>query len=206
MRRPLVKQRRPTPDSQKPDFQTVLAQSTGGDASFQDKESDSPASDGRVSSMMDELFASFGNDAASQEALVFLKENSKFGGSAEHDFEELFETLTNKATWTNAVDQLTQNGDVSQSEANDLIRQIDQALKPLMRRESQIAVEFSRRIKNDGEENAVAWYKAESAKLKAAATGAKSSSTFETNDISPALASEVVNSKSRRLRGPPRRR
>jgi hypothetical protein len=111
--------------------------------------------------------------------------------------------IPDRAVWMDAVEALQASGNISEGEVNDLIRQINHALQPLQRRESQLAIEFSRRMHSDGEERALAWFREESAK------GIRESNTEASPPPPPqkssnALRSDVVNSKSRHLRGPPR--
>lgn len=110
--------------------------------------------------------------------------------------------LADRSLWTDAVQSLQSSGAMGEAEANDLIRQINQALQPLQRRESQLAIEFSRRLQTDGEEKALAWFRKEAAALNNAPEGERAASTRPSADVSP-LRSETIHSRSRRLRGPP---
>lgn len=110
--------------------------------------------------------------------------------------------LADRSLWVDAVQSLQSSGAMGESEANDLIRQINQALQPLQRRESQLAIEFSRRLQADGEEKALAWFRKEAAALNNSPETERAASARPSADVSP-LRSEVVNSRSRRLRGPP---
>ncbi|WP_407353220.1 hypothetical protein [Luteimonas sp. R10] len=110
-----------------------------------------------------------------------------------------------RSVWLEAVEALQSSGAMADGDANDLIRQIDRAMEPLERRESQIAIEFSRRMQADGQEKALAWFREQQAKR--AEDESSSSPQYPTADAAAApLRSEVVNSRSRRLRGPPSRR
>jgi hypothetical protein len=109
--------------------------------------------------------------------------------------------IPDRAVWMDAVQALQASGAVKESEVNDLIRQINQALQPLQRRESQLAIEFSRRLQTDGQDEALAWFRKESQQSDNAAD-AEPSSSFVSPESRP-LRAEVVNSRSRRLRGPP---
>lgn len=113
--------------------------------------------------------------------------------------------IPDRAMWMDAIQALQASGEVSESEVNDLIRQINQALQPLQRRESQIAIEFSRRLQTDGEADALTWFRQETAKLDAE-DGEHAHSPAPAAHVSPALRSDVVNSRSRRLRGPPQQK
>lgn len=110
--------------------------------------------------------------------------------------------IPDRSMWMDAVQALQASGEVSESEVNNLIRQINQALQPLQRRESQIAIEFSRRIQSEGQDKALEWFRAETGKVSSeSSTGTVHSSP--PSDVPPLLRSEVVNSRSHRLRGPP---
>jgi hypothetical protein len=109
-------------------------------------------------------------------------------------------TIADRAIWMDALQALQSSGAIDEREANDLIRQVNQALQPLQRRESQLAIEFSRRLQTEGEEKALAWFRKEAAIL---ASGADAEHPPPPSvEVSP-LGSEVINSRSRRLRGPP---
>ena len=110
--------------------------------------------------------------------------------------------IPDRAVWMDAVQALQASGAVKESEANELIRQVNQALEPLQRRESQLAIEFSRRLQTEGQEKALAWFRKES-KDTADAPRAEPASRPAPSDKSRPLRTEVVNSRSRRLRGPP---
>ncbi len=111
--------------------------------------------------------------------------------------------LADRSLWVDAVQSLQSSGAMGESEANDLIRQINQALQPLQRRESQLAIEFSRRLQTEGEEKALAWFRKEAATLNNSPEAERAAAPVRPSaDVSP-LRSEVVNSRSRRLRGPP---
>lgn len=154
---------------------------------------------------VDQLLEELSQDASiDAEALAFIKENASSDPDFSQNFEEMFDTLSRKETWTQAIDQLSKRGEIQESEANELIRKIDQALKPLRRRESQIAIEFGRRMQTDGRESALAWYKTETAKLRKAEDETSSELGFNGNP--QPQNSDTVQLKSRRPRGPPHRR
>lgn len=109
--------------------------------------------------------------------------------------------VPDRAAWMDTVQALQATGEIGQDEVNQLIRQINQALEPLQRRESQLAIEFSRRLQTEGQEKALAWFREESE--AAGDTGDTSVASKPSSQSSPLLRNEVVNSRSRRLRGPP---
>ena len=99
-----------------------------------------------------------------------------------------------------ALNGLVDNGVLAEDERNDLSRQIDDALGPLQTPDVQMAMEFASRCERDGEEAALEWFRNERSRSEDANQGG----------VAPADASglpardSIVNSKSRRLRGPPR--
>lgn len=103
--------------------------------------------------------------------------------------------------WLETIEGLRQNGILTDEDANALVRQLDAILSPSRNKDVSLALEFGRRFAQDGQDQALAWFKAQLAAGDATSTsaGAKPSEPPAT------LASAIVNSKSRRLRGPPRR-
>lgn len=111
-------------------------------------------------------------------------------------------SLPDRASWSETVQALHANGAIGDDEVNALIRTFDTSLQPLERRESRVALEFARRLATDGEEQALAWFRAQSAAATGGAHAAQGRSA--PLDAAPALRTDVVSSRSRRLRGPPR--
>ncbi|NZA26793.1 hypothetical protein H0E84_10395 [Luteimonas sp. SJ-92] len=109
--------------------------------------------------------------------------------------------MPDRASWMQAVEALQRSGDVDGDEVNDLIRRLNEALEPLERRESRLAIEFSRKMAAEGEAAALAWLRQQTDREKE--DKAQEPAPFPRNDH-PSLRDEVVNSRSRRLRGPPR--
>lgn len=150
------------------------------DAALQEMQSD-PALDPATREMLHQQFAQALSDMGTVEGAVA--------------------DIPDRAMWMDAVQALQASGEVSEGEVNDLIRQINQALQPLQRRESQLAIEFSRRLQTEGQEKALAWFRKES-------KGLSDVPKAEASRIAPLektrpLRTEVVNSRSRHLRGPP---
>lgn len=111
--------------------------------------------------------------------------------------------MPDRSAWIETVESLQHLGAVDADEANHLVRQLDDALQPLQSTESRLAIEFSRRMQQDGEEAALAWLRETKSGNQAAAAVMGNGTP---NDLMlPPMGSEVVNSRSRRLRGPPRR-
>lgn len=113
-------------------------------------------------------------------------------------------TLPDRASWSDTVQSLQGSGAIGDEEANELIRTFDASLQPLERRESRVALEFARILATEGEEKALAWFRSQA--TSAGGTGGDAAaSTAPRDGAGEALRAEVVNSRSRRLRGPPRR-
>lgn len=127
----------------------------------------------------------------------FLEQSlQEAAGSAEPMREEIFDP----ATWRETVDALRQSGNIADNDADHLIRSLNDALAPLERRESKLAIEFSRRMATDGEEKAIEWLRKQTESDEA--KKAQEPSPVPRSD-STQLRNEVINSRSRRLRGPP---
>ena len=94
-------------------------------------------------------------------------------------------------------------GELEGTDAESLIRRLDEALQPLERKESKLAIEFSRRLADDGEQEALEWLRQQADKPQA---GSDDTGSKESPGRRPAtsLRGDVVNSRSRRLRGPPK--
>lgn len=105
-----------------------------------------------------------------------------------------------RAAWMETVELLRQSGSVPGDEADDLVRRLNDALEPLERRESQLALEFSRRMATEGQEKAIEWLRGQTE--KESAQKAQESAALPQDDHPP-MRNEVVRSRSRRLRGPP---
>lgn len=110
--------------------------------------------------------------------------------------------IPDRAMWMDAVQSLQQSGQLAAGEVDGLIRQINQALAPLQRRESQLAMEFSRRLETDGEEAALAWFRSASDASRDGATARVAVPATHADNVA-VLRTDVTNSRSRRLRGPP---
>lgn len=107
----------------------------------------------------------------------------------------------NPAVWAGTVDQLRRNGEVAADEADHLIRRLNEALAPLEKRESRLALEFSQRMARDGEAQAIAWLRQQGSEGESEA--ARKAGPAPATAV-PLLHNEIVNSRSRRPRGPPR--
>lgn len=109
---------------------------------------------------------------------------------------------SNRADWLETIEQLRQHQVLSEDDANALVRQLDTVLAPTHSPDVELAVEFGRRFEEFGADEALAWFKAQ---VAGAASREGDGTAWSASDTPAALASSIVNSKSRRLRGPPRR-
>lgn len=110
--------------------------------------------------------------------------------------------VPDRAMWMDAVQSLQESGQLDPGEVDGLIRQINQALAPLQRRESQLAMEFSRRLETDGEDAALAWFRDASDASRDAASARVAVPATHADNVA-VLRTDVTSSRSRRLRGPP---
>jgi hypothetical protein len=108
-----------------------------------------------------------------------------------------------RSDWLDAVEVLRGMGAIDESQGADLIRKLDHAMRPLQKRNVQLAMEFSRRVQEDGEEEALSWFRAQSAAEASDDAGAASPPSGNER-VLPA-GNVVTQSRSRRLRGPPGR-
>ena len=132
-------------------------------------------------------------------ARVFEQALQDASASSQSTASDAFDT----STWRDTVEMLLQGGFVEQGEADHLIRSLNEALAPLQRRESRLAMEFSRRVETEGQEKALEWFRqASKAGEESTTTRAPGAAPPDTAAGAP-LRADTVNSRSRRLRGPP---
>src|SRR5690606_24208748 len=117
---------------------------------------------------------------------------------------DLLEQLSDRGVWAEVVKSMQGSGAINERDASDLMRQLDAAIAPLQARESRLAIEFSRRLQSDGEEAALAWFREQIAQDEIEAAN-KAAAAPDAAKERP-LRTEVTQSRSRRLRGPPRLR
>lgn len=107
--------------------------------------------------------------------------------------------VPDRDAWTATIDDLRRNGVLSENDATELVRQLGIAFTQFEKRETKLAIEFSRRLQVDGEESALAWYREQQAEEP------RTNSLRKPEGGAPEkLRTDVVNSRSRRLRGPPK--
>ena len=131
-------------------------------------------------------------------ARVFEQALQDASASTQSTTSDAFDT----STWRETVEMLLQGGFVEQGEADHLIRSLNEALAPLQRRESRLAMEFSRRVETEGQEKALEWFRQASKAGEEAAT-ARTPGAAPPDAAGAPLRADTVNSRSRRLRGPP---
>lgn len=86
---------------------------------------------------MARLFQQSMTEAASDKSAAFLDRNA----------------------WRNTVESLQQASGMSDDEATQLIRSLNNALDIFESQDSQMVLEFTRRIETDGQDAALAWYR-----------------------------------------------
>lgn len=132
-------------------------------------------------------------------ARVFEQALQDASASPQSASTEAFDT----STWRETVEMLLQGGFVEQGEADHLIRSLNEALAPLQRRESRLAMEFSRRVETEGQEKALEWFRQASKASDETATSRTPGAAPPDAAAGAPLRADTVNSRSRRLRGPP---
>ena len=142
---------------------------------------------------------SLGRDDRDELARVFEQALQDAASSPPPSASDAFDA----STWRETVEMLLQGGFVEQGEADHLIRSLNEALAPLQRRESRLAMEFSRRVEAEGQEKALEWFRqASKAGQEPTAARVPGAAAPDRTAASP-LRADTVNSRSRRLRGPP---
>lgn len=101
------------------------------------------------------------------------------------------------------LDALVTNGVLEEDDRNALSRQLNDALAPLQRPQVQLATEYAQRIARDGEAEALAWYQEQTRKLQVQDAAATQDAPGDFAGFNAHDA--ITSSRSRRLRGPPRR-
>ncbi len=105
-----------------------------------------------------------------------------------------------RAEWRETVEGLRRSEVLTEDDASALLRQLDGVLTPERDRDVARALEFGRRVREQGQDQALAWLKAQDQ------AGDDDDDAVAVVHAPPAsLATSIVNSRSRRLRGPPRR-
>lgn len=163
--------------------------------------------DAGIEALLGQFAAAIDEDASlDAETKEFLKH--QFGAALEDTTPaaSALEQLGNRTLWVDAVQALQDSGALAEREANDLVRQLEGALAPLQRRESRLAIEFSRRMQTDGEEQALSWFREQLQHGDAAEADSAANGGVRAPDPAPILRTDMTQSRSRRLRGPPRPR
>ena len=109
-----------------------------------------------------------------------------------------------KGAWREAIEGLQRSGGLDSADAADLTRRLDSALEPLERRSTQVALEFSRRLQEDGQEQALEWLRKQNAIEAASAAAKEGGAQPVPRNPGVSLDADAVNSRARRVRGPPK--
>lgn len=112
--------------------------------------------------------------------------------------EEAKNKILDRSEWLEMVENLQKVEALDEDETSALIRQLDQMMQPMKRPAVSLALEFNRRCQEDGEEEALQWYRQQVERSSQQPVSAGPRQT----DAKPARDS-VTQSRSRRLRGPP---
>lgn len=197
--------RRATPNRTRPTHVPVRQDSVDPGETGLDQAEVNPeveALQGAVNELLQDFEAMLVNDPGiDQETRDFVQK--QFADALDEAAAESEPTAAlDRGAWMDVVEGLQGSGAVTEDEANVLIRQLNQALRPLESRESQIAIEFGRRMQTEGQEKALAWFREQ--KSQASADPEQDASSGIRKDPPQPLRSEMVNSRSRRVRGPPK--
>ncbi|WP_101926146.1 MULTISPECIES: hypothetical protein [Luteimonas] len=99
-----------------------------------------------------------GMDAAERQEMARLFQQSMADASTDGSA-----VAFDRNAWRNTVESLQQASGMSDDDAAQLIRSLNNALDAFESRESQLVLEFTRRIETDGEAAALAWYRSQKA-------------------------------------------
>jgi hypothetical protein len=170
------------------------------DAAGEEVGQEAPVAANDTQALIDDFDASLQDDAdLDQEGRQFLSQQFKAAiqdaasnGGTSRPLE--------RSDWLETLEVLRDMGVVDEDESNTLVRQLDQALQPLQRRNVQVALEFSRRCNEQDEQSALEWLRAQTAE----APKAQQPSSPPSPQLKHAASGDTVTqSRSRRLRGPP---
>lgn len=106
-----------------------------------------------------------------------------------------------EAEFQQTINGLKRHAAEAGKEDSDLARHLAGAIASLEQRQTKLALEFGRRLRADGQSSALAWLRQQQSSDQADGSDEGSS---EAMDASHPLRSDVTNSRSRRLRGPPK--
>lgn len=111
-------------------------------------------------------------------------------------------SIPDRMQWIETVDALKANGLLSDEDSNNLIRSFEEALHPLQSPEFREALEFASRIRDGGEESALAWLESRRAQADA---GEQASAPVPAAMPEHARRPATGDRRVRRPRGPPPR-
>jgi len=104
-----------------------------------------------------------------------------------------------RTAWVDTLEALAGEGLLQGNEREDLIRQFGEATDALHTRDAQVALELAQRIERDGERAAMEWL----ASLRAGDAPARQVGGMAGETPVIAGKQSIIQSRSRRLRGPP---
>ena len=119
----------------------------------------------------------------------------------ENAADDLSVSIPDRMQWIETVDALKASGLLSDEDSNNLIRSFDEAMHPLQSPEFKEALELATRMRDGGEESALAWLESRRAK----ADSAEETAAGPVPEASPEHARRPVTGdrRVRRPRGPP---
>jgi hypothetical protein len=101
--------------------------------------------------------------------------------------------------WIEMLETLQADGQAGEEDVADLVRRFDAAMGPLESPQLEMAVEFARRCRQDGEAQAVEWLEAR----RAAAEESRRATTAATGDEARVRPDKAPARRARSPRGPP---
>lgn len=115
--------------------------------------------------------------------------------------ESEFTSGLDRQTWIETVELLSRDQSAGQADVDALIRQFDEVMKPLQSAQMQVALEYLQRLQQHGEADAMSWLQEQNRKQEQDVVSDAVRPTL--SDLVPRRQS-ITQSKSRRLRGPPK--
>lgn len=138
-------------------------------------------------------------DDLDEEGRDFLLQ--QYRQALENASSDLSVSIPDRMQWIETVDALKAGGLLSDEDSNRLIRSFDEALHPLQSPEFKEALELATRMRDGGEESALAWLEARREKVESG----KEDAAGPVPGASPEHARRPVTGdrRVRRPRGPP---
>lgn len=201
IRRPVAARKRPTP---KAGVVPMVVGAMPGEVSHEDS---AAASDPAGEDTRDNLLTEIHEQLQGQQSL----DSGEIDEVMEHfraaitdaSLEPSATTPRDMLSWIQVLEEtvLADQDSSEEDDRNALLRQIGDLKNSLQNHDLQIALEYVQRLHEFGEEEAVAWLASRQAEKETAQVSAQANEQGMA-DVAP---HSITRSKSRRLRGPPRR-